>query len=180
MIKQTTDRKGVFNMKKSVVSLNGYEIVKGQKSGSFLVNGRAVNRGEFVEMVLTEKMFGQVWHKDHIAYNEGSDIDADGIGYSVKSAKASLTEKILRDDMSENSRQSIIAEYLENVASQKFLYGIEISGEMVVYEMDKKEFAEFLQDMWTMDKQSGKNQYKLRIRRADTKVIQYFENLLER
>lgn len=170
---------GAIRMKKFTVSLDGYEIIKGGRRGSFLVNNRAVNQGEFVEMVITEQVFGQVWHKDHVGFDEGSDIDADGIGYSVKSTKASLTEKILRNDNSENSKQSIINEFLKKVKSTMFLYGIEISGEMIVYQMNKIEFEKFLRDMWAMDKQSGKEQYKLRIRKADSKVIQYFENLLE-
>ena len=165
-------------MEKKVVSLNGYTIYKDGKPGRFLCNGQAVNQGEFVEKVLTERMFGQEWHKDHIAYNMGSDIDADGIGYSVKSSKASLTELLLTDDKSENSKNAIIEKFLATVVSTMFLYGVEISGEIVVYQMNKREFEKFLRDMWTMDKQSGKEKYKLRIRKADSVVIQYFENML--
>lgn len=165
-------------MEKKILSLDGYTLYRDGKSGRFFCNGQATNHGEFIEKVVTERMFDQEWKKDHVPYNSGSDVSANGIGYSIKSSKASLTELLLTDDKSENSKNAIIKKFLATVISTMFLYGVEINGEIVVYQMNKNEFEKFLRDMWTMDKQSGKDKYKLRIRKADSVVVQYFENML--
>ena len=61
-----------------------------------LVKSSRYNRGEIFEKLITEKA-GQSWEKDHVPFNEGADIEINGIGYQIKFEKASFaTEKTLQ------------------------------------------------------------------------------------
>ncbi len=42
------------------------------------------NRGEVAEMLVTEQMFAQVWHKDSVPFTVDGDINADGVKWQHK------------------------------------------------------------------------------------------------
>jgi hypothetical protein len=49
-----------------------------------IVKASKYNRGEIAEKLVTEKMFGQKWHKDSVPFTKGGDIEANGIAYQHK------------------------------------------------------------------------------------------------
>lgn len=66
-----------------------------KKASRWIYKKRSLNNGEFLECLTAEYMFGEGEHrKDSVAFDKGSDIEHDGIGYSVKSPNATLTELI--------------------------------------------------------------------------------------
>ena len=49
-----------------------------------VLNACKYNRGEVAEMLVTENMFGQVWHKDSVPFTVDGDINADGVKWQHK------------------------------------------------------------------------------------------------
>lgn len=149
-----------------------------KKASRWIYKKRSLNNGEFLECLTAEYMFGEGEHrKDSVAFDKGSDIEHDGIGYSVKSPNATLTELIKKADNSQESKQEVIKEFFNRVVSQYFIYSVLIGCELVTYTMSKSEFEKFLADCWKMDNPDGKT-YKLRLRLAQSKTIAYLENML--
>ena len=54
------------------------------------VKNSKYNKGEIFEKMITETVFGQVWKKDTVPFNEGGDIESNGIAYQVKFQKATF------------------------------------------------------------------------------------------
>ena len=54
------------------------------------VKNSKYNKGEVFEKMITETVFGQVWKKDTVPFNEGGDIESNGIAYQVKFQKATF------------------------------------------------------------------------------------------
>lgn len=156
-------------------------IVKGdfeKKANRWIYKKRSLNNGEFLECLTAEYMFGEDEHrKDSVAFDKGSDIEYNNVGYSVKSPNATLTELIKKADNSQESKQEVIKEFFNRVVSQYFIYSVLIGCELVTYTMNKNEFEKFLVDCWKMDNPDGKI-YKLRLRLAQSKTIAYLENML--
>lgn len=56
------------------------------------------NRGEVAEMLVTEQMFGQEWHKDSVPFTQAGDVEANGCSYQHKHQGATFcNEKTLHN-----------------------------------------------------------------------------------
>ena len=54
------------------------------------VKNSKYNKGEIFEKMITETVFGQEWKKDTLPFNEGGDVESNGIAYQVKFQKATF------------------------------------------------------------------------------------------
>ena len=54
------------------------------------VKNSKYNKGEVFEKMVTETVFGQVWKKDTVPFNEGGDVESNGVAYQVKFQKATF------------------------------------------------------------------------------------------
>ena len=55
-----------------------------------LVASCKYNRGEVAEMLITEQVFGQTWHKDSVPFTVDGDINADGVKWQHKHESATF------------------------------------------------------------------------------------------
>lgn len=61
-----------------------------------LVASCKYNRGEVAEMLVTEQVFGQTWHKDSVPFTQAGDVEANGCSYQHKHQNATFcNEKTL-------------------------------------------------------------------------------------
>jgi len=114
---------------------------------------------------------GSISGKDSVAYDKGSDVEHEGIGYSIKSSHFTLASaKLIKgEDMTEK-----LDFYFAHVHSTVFVY---ITKAHDAYEMTAIEFREFLEVFGTLEKESTKNGggYKVRCRAESKKMLQWFE-----
>lgn len=150
-----------------------------EKMGTrYIFNGQRLNTGEFIECLVALYQYEEKNHKkDSVGFDKGSDIEYNGAKASVKSREASLTELIKVYDNSEQSKIQVIKEFINRTASLEYVYGIIVNDILLTYTMNLKEFERFMFDMGKLDN-PDKKFYKLRFRKADSVVIQYFENIL--
>lgn len=129
------------------------------------------NNGERLEENFDYMLNGKISGKDAIGYDRGSDVEHDGIGYSVKSSHFTLASaKLLEgDDISAK-----LDFYFATVHSTKFVY---ITKENDAYVMNAIEFREFLEVFCTMERESEKNGggLKVRCRVESKKMLQWLE-----
>lgn len=123
-----------------------------------------LNNGEFLEPC-TKWLFGYEMKKDaNTPFDKGSDIPE--INASVKSSKATLTSVKLGSTFEEIKRN-----YFERVHSTLWIYATMIEDKIVVYLMNKDEFAEFMDCFGTYctDRQV------IRFKSTSGKMIKWFE-----
>lgn len=107
----------------------------------FYVNGgnftAKCNVGEMIELVICYDETNTIKKTDNIAYDVASDCG----NKSIKSAKASLTDKIRANDY-----ETIYNRYFETVHSTEWVYGIlnRETETVTAYYMNKTEFQRFL------------------------------------
>lgn len=129
------------------------------------------NAGERAEENFDYMLNGSVQGKDSVAYDRGSDVTHEGVGYSVKSGHFTLMSAKLAesDDMGEQ-----LDLYFARVHSTKFVY---ITKENDAYVMNAVEFREFLEVFCHMERESSKNGggWKVRCRAESKKMLNWFE-----
>lgn len=54
------------------------------------VKNSKYNKGEIFEKMITETVFGQEWKKDTVPFNEGGDVEVNGLAYQIKFQKATF------------------------------------------------------------------------------------------
>lgn len=126
-------------MKKMIFELNlNYSYDKEHKGAHYLVNGKYLNNGEFMETV-TKSVLGYEAKKDaNTAYDKGSDIPE--LNTSVKSSRFTLTNCKLANTFEES-----IEIYFQNVHSTTWMYTILTDNIVNIYTMNKEEFKTFLE-----------------------------------
>lgn len=138
-----------------------------RKGARFEYAGKAYNAGEAVECAIGLHFDGH-WEKDHIAFDAGSDVET--IDASVKSYKATLVSPSL---MKATDFDGIVNEYFARVHSTRFIWGAEVNGEILCYEMNKNEFYKFVTSgLWKMDSSRG----SVRQAVCSAKVIAWMES----
>ena len=142
-----------------------FEFDPTHKGAPYTLDGEHyMNGGEFAEVA--DKMvkgFGS--KKDaNTPFDEGSDIEETDT--SVKSSKATLTSKQIGYDF-----DSIKACYFARVHSTNWDYVIVIDDSVIVYNMDKVEFSEFL-DNWAT---YCKDRNVIRMKATSGKMIRWFD-----
>lgn len=138
------------------------------------------NNGDTCEIL--DKFFkGYNPTKDaNTSYKNGSDIQETLT--SVKSLNFSLSQEkeLLTTEKNENTRQQIIKTYLQNTHSTNVDYCvIDIeNNQFIVYNMDMVTFELFMLNLCTLDRLSGKQEYKLRLKKSENTVRKFLENIL--
>ena len=141
-----------------------------RKGARYTYNGKAYDAGEAVECAISMALEGH-WEKDHVAFDCGSDLES--IGASIKSYKATLVSPSL---MKATDFNGIVTEYFERTVSASWIWGAEVNGEIICYEMDGHEFWSFLTSgLWKMDSSRG----SIRQTVCPAKVIAWMENWME-
>lgn len=134
----------------------------------YFFNGKYANCGEFLESVAKAHRGLDYTVNPTTSFDKGSDIESEKA--SVKSGGASLA--CLYGD----TKEEIIKEFFERVASEKFIYITMVEDNITEYEMNKTEFKNFLDEFGTLAKESGgKDLQKVRIRKTSTKMVKWFE-----
>lgn len=147
------------------------------KGNLFDINGNKGNMGNLVEAGSNE-MFGYGFHYDRkaVPFDVGSDIEE--LNMSIKSGKASLA-CIYRQDKTEEAKQSIIEEYFSRVHSTCWGFGYILDNELNLYRMNAEEFREFLNVWGTIEKESGKDCYKVKIKQVSGIMVKWLEERAE-
>jgi hypothetical protein len=95
-----------------------------------------LNNGEFAE-IADKAVKGYGLNKDpNTAYDMGSDIEQTKT--SVKSGKATLTNKVLGEN-----KEEVIKTYFSNVHSTNWDWVVVVDDKVIIYNMNAKEFEEF-------------------------------------
>ena len=114
------------------------------------------NNGQHAEQVLAYTLTHEIRKHDRVPFNKGSDIPE--FKMSVKSSKASLMSG---NYCTKETKEEIIAEFLDRTASECFAYVLE--DFTMAYVMDKIEFAEFCTKFSGMSRESSKNGGKAKV-----------------
>jgi len=123
-----------------------------------------LNGGEFMEAGLKYEL-GFGFAKDaNTPFDKGSDIEQTNT--SVKSSKATLTSAQIGTDF-----DSIKKAYFERVHSDNWSYVTMIEDSFVVYNMNKSEFSEFI-DNWAS---YAKERNVIRFKNTSGKMINWLE-----
>ena len=135
------------------------------KGAPFTLDGQKwMNRGEYMECAI-KAVLGYEPKKDaNIPFNLGSDIPE--LNASVKSSKFTLTSKSLGSSFEEN-----IKNYFKTVYSTTWLYGIELEEQIIIYEMTKQEFENFLREFSSLNERKV-----IRCKATSLKMIKWFED----
>ena len=143
------------------------------KGAPYTVDGiHYFNNGNKLEAVINEwcgNGFG--FDTKAVSFDKGSDVEK--LHASVKSSGASLA------CLYGETKEAIIAEYFERVASRLWIYVVEIDGEFWIYQMDRAEFAEMLEKFATTAKESGSHKLKVRFNKTSGKMIKWLEEKVE-
>lgn len=133
----------------------------------YVYNRKVYHTGDAVEGAISMALEGH-WEKNHVAFDCGSDLES--IGASVKRYKSTLVSPSL---MKATDFDGIVAEYFERTASTSWIWGAEVNGEIICYEMNSQEFKNFLTSgLWEMDSSRGSVQQTV----SPAKVIAWMEN----
>lgn len=124
------------------------------------------NNGNYLEGTCSECYTG-VWCYDtkSVAYDKGSDIEQ--IHASVKSSKASLTDLIKGDSVTE-----VLDVYFERCPSKLWIWAVKVDEEFWFYEMNASEFRTFTLE-W-----AGLEHGKVRYKTSSGKMIKWLEERL--
>lgn len=139
------------------------------RGAHYFFNGKYANAGEFLESVAKAHRGLDYTVNPTTSFDKGSDIEEEKA--SVKSSGASLA--CLYGD----TKEEIIKEFFERVASEKFIYMTMNEEHITEYEMNKDEFRIFLTEWSILAKESGKDVNKVRIKNTSNKMVQWLENL---
>lgn len=130
------------------------------------------NNGDRAEENFDFFMNGKISGKDSKAYNIDSDVNCNGIGYSVKSNHFSLVSAGL---LKGETMAEMLDYYFATVHSD---YAVYVDLENNAYIMNMKEFREMLETFATLERESQKNGGGLKIRcRAETKKMKVWLNV---
>lgn len=136
-----------------------------RKGAKFTLDGiHWLNSGEFAE-VADKAIKGYDLSKDaNTAYDKGSDIKETRT--SVKSGKATLTSKVLG-----NSMKEVLNTYFANTHSTNWDWVVLIDDEVIIYNMNAKEFNEFTREWATYDA----NRKVVRYKATSGKMLKWLE-----
>jgi len=133
------------------------------------------NAGDRAEENFDFLLNGRISGKNSLGYDRGSDVEHDGVGYSVKSSHFTLAAAGLLkgDDMTAK-----LNFYFATVHSSKVAY---ISKDGNAYIMNMVEFREFLEVFGTLERESEKNGggLKVRCKAESKKMIDWLEVRVE-
>ena len=156
-------------MKKTVYeNPMSYEYNAERRGAKYNINGKWANHGEFLESVAKCHRGLDYIINPNTSYDTGSDIESEQA--SVKSSGATLA------CIFGNSKEEILQEYFEKVASTKWIWIVNVDEEITEYEMNRKEFKEFAEEWSQLVLESSKTKRrKVRFKTASGKMIQWFE-----
>lgn len=141
-------------MQKIVSKINlSYHYDASHKSAHYTLDGiRYINNGEFAECI-DKHIRGYAPIKDS---NTAFDIDSDihELNLSVKSARASLTDRKLADN-----KTDFIKSYFDKVHSKLFDWVVIIDDMVTIYTMTKAEFETFTNEFVQWDNYSKKARF---------------------
>jgi len=137
----------------------------------YLFNGKYANAGEFLESVAKAHRGLDYTTNPTTSFDKGSDIESEHA--SVKSSGASLA------CLYGETKEEIIKEFFERVASEKFIYITMNEEQITEYEMNKNEFNEFVSEFGTLVKESGKEVKKVRLKKTTNSMIKWLEGRTE-
>jgi hypothetical protein len=127
-------------MKKTTYTLNvNYQFVAEHKGAPYTFDGQHfMNAGEFKEAI-RKVVAGLECKKDaNTPFDEGSDIEE--YNTSVKSSGATISP------VKGDTLEGIMTEYFERVHSTNWDYVTLVDEEVIVYNMNAKEFQEFVEN----------------------------------
>ena len=127
-------------MKKMTYTLNvNYQFVAEHKGAPYTFDGQHfMNAGEFKEAI-RKAVAGLECKKDaNTPFDEGSDIEE--YNTSVKSSGATISP------VKGDTLEGIMTEYFERVHSDNWDYVTLVDEEVIVYNMNAKEFDEFVKE----------------------------------
>ena len=143
-----------------------YEYHADRKGAKYTLDGvHFMNGGDFSE--LSDKFargIDDISKDANTPFDKGSDIEE--LEISVKSSKATLTSTALGESYDE-----IKTNYFQRVHSKSWDWVVIIEDEITIYNMNKAEFAEFM-DTWAT---YCKDRKVIRFKATSTKMIKWLE-----
>ena len=111
---------------------------------------------------------------DSLAYDKGSDLDANGKHISIKASAFTLMAGCLCEGLT--AFDDIWNLYASRVHSDTFAY---ITADFTVYEMNLSEFKRFVYAFARTERESEKNggQMKIRLRKESGKMLKWLANM---
>ena len=142
----------------------------------YLINGSTAykNRGELCESICKHYRGIYTEVNPNTDWKTGSDIESEYA--SVKSSESGLGRNIGGYD---NTAEEKIAHYLTYTHSRKFIWVEldEVTKEVVEYQMDKDEFAQFIYKFTRVHNMSNHKEVCVRFKKSSKKMIQFLEEL---
>lgn len=161
----TEIRKGkVKEMKKTIATINVEYTYNPEHKGAPYTfdNTHWMNAGEFKEAV-RKAVAGFKCEKDaNTPFDKGSDIEETNT--SVKSSGATISP------IKGESVEEIMKEYFERVHSNNWDYVLIIDEEVIVYNMNKEEFKEFVKEFGRLN-----DRKVVRLTKESGKMVRWFE-----
>lgn len=117
-----------------------------------------MNKGEQFEAIILKALVNREYKKDSTPWNKGSDIEE--LKASVKYLDATiLTSNIHKasQEATEADRTDLINYYIENVASELFIIGLDTES---YYKLDKEQMREYLINKATLSNASRSKKEK--------------------
>lgn len=160
-------------MKKIVSAVLAHDFRPEHRGAPYFFNNCYMNSGEFIEYCVKAAYGFKPCKDSNTAYNNGADIAE--LGISVKSSKATLTSIELG-----KTKTEIINRYFETAIANAWAYGTIQDDALIIYIMDKAEFAMFLDNFSTVQKSSSKNGQKniVRLKATSLKMLEWLEGQL--
>lgn len=142
----------------------------------YLINGSTAykNRGELCESIAKHHRGIYTEVNPNTDWRTGSDIESEYA--SVKSSESGLGRNIGGYD---NTAEEKIAHYLQFTHSRIFIWVElnETTREVVEYQMDKAEFAMFIQKFSRVHNMSNHKEVCVRFKKTSKKMITFLEGL---
>ena len=145
-----------------------YKFNNERRGSKYYIGEAWKNHGEFLESAVKYHLGLDYLVNPATSYDNGSDIES--LSASVKSSGASLA-CIYAD-----TKEEILETYFKNVASNLWIWVVDIDNEITEYHMNRAEFKKFC-DKWSgLARESGKVlRYKLRFKSSSATMIRWLE-----
>lgn len=144
-----------------------YQFDGSRKGAKYTVDGvHYMNAGEFLEIAIKDCKGFEMVKDANTAFNVGSDIEP--LKASVKSSRATLTTCDLGNTFAE-----VWNNYKLQVASELFIWVIQLDETIISYEMNLNEFEQFTFEFAKLNERKH-----IRYKTSSSKMIKWFEDRL--